>query len=84
MKNEKWVQSDFKFDELEIGMKVLYVDVNTESEIINKTTNSIETKNYANEKRNSKVKQEDGKGINCTNWYTLDSFNRTFKRIEVI
>lgn len=82
MKNEKWVQSDFKFEELEIGMKVLNVEVNTESEIINKTTNSIETKNYANEKRNSKVKKdEDERGINCTNWYTLDSFNRTFKRL---
>ncbi len=53
MKNDKWVQSDFKFEELEIGMKVLYVDVDTVSEIINKTINSIETKNYANEKRNS-------------------------------
>lgn len=78
MKKDKWVQSDFTFEELKVGMKILNVDVDTESEIINKTSSSIETKNFANSK---KKQSEDTRGINCTNWYTLDSFNRTFKRI---
>ena len=70
MKKNSWINSDFKFEEIEIGMKVLFTKCDTISEVINKTSNTIETMNYTN---------DSSKGINCSNWYTLDSFNRTFK-----
>lgn len=86
----KRFKSDFIFDELEIGMKVLFVDCNTESTIIEKSANSIRTYNLTNQKNRYKTgaKDADGevqsgklKGVNASNWYTLEEFNRTFKRI---
>ena len=90
VKKENWIQSDFSFDELEIGTRVLFVDVDTISEVIGKTSSSIQTKNYANQNSRYKTGQKDAsgevqegrlKGINATNWYILDDFNRTFKRV---
>jgi translation elongation factor EF-1beta len=90
IKKENWTQSDFKFEEIEIGMKAFHVEVGIESIVTDKTSSSIETQNYANVKNRYKSGQKDAngeeigaglKGINAKNWYTLDGFNRTFQRV---
>lgn len=86
----KRFQSDFTLEELYVGMKVHYVECDTISEITDLTSSSVETFNLTNQ--NNKYKKggvdADGeeqsgklKGINAKNWYGLDTFNRTFKRI---
>ena len=86
----KRFKSDFTFEELEIGMKVFFAECETESTIIEKSSNTIRTYNLTNQKNcyKSGAKDADGeiqsgklKGVNATNWYTLEEFNRTFKRI---
>lgn len=86
----KRFNSDFTFEELEIGTKVWFVVCDTESTIIEKSSNTIRTYNLTNQKNRYKTgaKDADGevqsgklKGRNASNWYTLEEFNRTFKRI---
>jgi alpha-ketoglutarate-dependent taurine dioxygenase len=87
----KRFKSDFTFEELTIGMQVLYAESNTVSDITNLTSNSIETYNRTNQKNRYKTGAVDSsgevqsgklKGINGKNWYTLEEFNRTFKRVK--
>lgn len=78
---ENWISSDFTFDEIEVGMEVINGETKQVSRVIGKTSNTIEVFNTADQKS----RDQDGKlkGIDSSNWYNLDGFNRTFTRWSV-
>ncbi|MEO6303164.1 MAG: hypothetical protein ABIP51_08320 [Bacteroidia bacterium] len=88
------IQSDFKWEEMEIGKEVVDGFTKQKCKILNLTSNSIEMFLTANNKSIKAGKKEDSqtgfdeeefikgklKGINSTGWFTLDQFNRRFIR----
>jgi hypothetical protein len=86
MKQKVSFKSDFSFEELFVGMKLLHGHTNQDtSYIIALTSNSIEVWVEKDKSAIRKKADEDGdvgyKGISYKNWYALNQFNETFKRI---
>lgn len=79
MKQNK-IESDFKFEDLFIGLNIINIRTNQISTITNLTSNSIEVFNTANKKLIDKENKL--KGISSTNWYDLSWFNRRFKKVN--
>ena|ERR1035437_10898006 len=86
----KWFTSDFTFEELEIGMKILNGSTGQESIITGLTSNSVEVYNTADKKsvkQNQKKEDDDDieigklKGVGSKCWYDMKMFNETFKKI---
>ena len=92
MKN--WIQSNFKFEDIQIGMQFLNHESQQLSTVTNKTSSSIEMFNTANKKSfyTAGQKNIDGevetkvrlKGIDSYNWYTMEQFNRSFQEVDTI
>ncbi len=84
-----WISSDFKFEDINVGDDFLNAELNTISTVTKKTTNSIEMLDRRDPKNRyaSGAKDADGvvqvtgrfRGFDCSNWYTMDGFNRTYK-----
>lgn len=80
--------NNLKIDEIDIGMLLIKDDIGTESNVTNKTSNSVETFNRTdrNNRYLSGEKDADGviqlsgkrKGIDCKQWYTIKNFNQHF------
>lgn len=92
MKNDNWIESDIKFEEIKIGQEYLNWDTKQISTITDLTSNSIEAFNrtdrnnvyLSGQKDADGVIQKTGRrrGIDGKNWYTLQDFNRKFKRLD--
>lgn len=88
MKQTVWAQSNFKFEDLKIGMEITNASSNQISIVTNLSSNSIEVFNKADRNSFYKAGQKDAdgeeqvkfrlKGFDSKNWYTLDGFNRQF------
>jgi hypothetical protein len=74
---KNWINSNFIFDEILVGQEYLNHDSDTISDVVGKTSNSIEMFNRCNKK--NRDKEGKLKGIDSKNWYTLDDFNRKYK-----
>ncbi len=66
---EKTNEYSININDFQIGEIVLDVD-GSECEIINKTPNSIEVF----------IKKKTNKGIDCSNWFEMRSFNKRFSK----
>jgi hypothetical protein len=75
----KRFKSDFNIEELIIGFDVLLARAGTTSTVTNKTSSTIEVLNRCD--RNNVDESGKRRGIDSKNWYTLDDFNKTFKRL---
>ncbi len=94
MKKVEWIDGNITTEELIIGEEVLNWNTKQLSKITNLTNNSVELYNkadvksvYKNTSINSDGEEEvKGKirGIGGLNWYAIDQFNRTFKKVDVL
>ena len=90
-KREQWIDSEFKFEDIKIGNEYLNWKTKTLSLVTNLTSNTIEMFNKTDQANRYKAGSKDVngeiqlvgrlRGIDCKNWYTLDSFNRQFKSV---
>ena len=83
-----WIKSDFKFEEFYVDMVVIDNRTQQEAKIINITSSSVEVymtadRSYIRKKMKLNDFYDDVieekkkvKGINCSNWFTLDEFNK--------
>lgn len=91
-KKENWIQSDIRMEEIRVGGYFINHSTGQLSTVTDLTSNSIEMFNTANKKSFYKTGQTDAdgeaqssgrlKGFDSKNWYTLENFNREYKRFE--
>jgi len=76
MNTEEYIKERMKefasnIDEFEIGKFVEDTD-KSRCEITNKTVNTIELR----------IEKKSSNGITCTQWFTMDKFNKRFKKLS--
>ena len=80
MQKQERYQGDATINDLQIRQKVLNLLTSQEDHIVNLTKNSVEI--FINSDKKSLDSSGKLKGIDCTNWFTMDVFNRKFKLVQ--
>lgn len=67
---KQFEESTFTIEEIKIGMDLVEIEGKGRAKVIDKTNSSINVKMFKTGKN----------GIDCTGWYELSWFNRTYKQ----
>lgn len=74
------MSSIINIGDVKVGNSYINTTTNQLSIVTKLTSNSIEVLNFADKKLVYSKKEGSGlKGIDSTNWYTIESFNRKYK-----